>query len=68
VILTKKKRKKKKRIAQHWYLPLLGGPLIFEKFFTHRARNNFEAFHGIEGPASTFSWAQEFRRSLKAIH
>ncbi len=21
---------------------------MFEKFFTHRTRNNFEAFHGIE--------------------
>jgi hypothetical protein len=52
VILTKQKKEKKKRIVQHWYLPLLVGPsLMFEKFFTHRTRNNFEAFHGIEGPS-----------------
>jgi len=50
VILTKQKRKEKENCPT-LVSSTFGRPIMFEKFFTHRTRNNFEAFHGIEGPS-----------------
>jgi hypothetical protein len=63
----KTQKKERKENCPTLVSSTFGRPFIYEKFFTHRARNNFEPFHGIEGQTSSFSWAQEFRKSLKAI-